>query len=214
MKVGFYHVDHVRSWALYAGDFKPRERIHPLIASIRRAMPGVPIVHLTDLQTCKIAGVDEVVRAFDAPLALGCVRAYASCEGEWLFVDTDVIVQQDVRHVFEAPFDIAVATRDGTLKPDEVGTKFMARMPYNKGAVFSRSPAFWQSAVERLEGMSVKQQAWMGDQLAMCETIQSSMFMVRILPNRYNYPPHQQFEDLRDKAILHFKGPRKVWIRA
>src|SRR6478735_2923399 len=130
MTVGFFHVARVET---------PHVKLAAaLIRSVRRAMPDVPIVHLTDETTTAIAGIDHLQRHPPAPIALGCLEAYAACDGEWLFVDTDVIVRHDVRPIFDRAFDIAVAHRDGTLRPGEVGTKFMASMPYNKGAVFSR----------------------------------------------------------------------------
>lgn len=191
MKVGFFHIDrpgnehHVRLAEL-------------MVASIRRWMPGVEIVQLTDAIL---------------PLALGCLEAYARCDGEWLFLDTDVIVQRDVRHIFDRPFDIAVAEREGTLLDKEVGKKFMARMPFNKGAVFSRSPAFWRAAAVRLRAMKPARQEWMGDQQAMNDVIASGAYHIEVLPARYNYPPKHEHEDVTSQAILHFKGKRKAWMR-
>jgi hypothetical protein len=184
-----------------------------MIQSVREAMPTVEIVHLTDMATAPIEGADRVRRHAPAPIALGCLEAYAACEGEWLFIDTDVIVQSDVRFIFsDATFDVAVATREGTLRPKEVGTKFMAGMPYNKGVVFSRSPDFWAAAAERLRTLSAKRQEWMGDQVAMCHVIAAGGFRVEVLPARYNYPPQRSDEDVTGQAILHYKGSRKPWM--
>lgn len=184
-----------------------------LVASVKRAMPGMAVVHLTDEETPAVPSADRVQRLPGGPVAFGCLKAYAACEGEWLFVDTDVLVQRDVRPVFERPFDIAVATREGTLLPKEVGTKFMAGMPFNKGAVFSRSPLFWQEACEHLRrNLSAKRQDWMGDQLAMCAVIARGGYRVELLSNAYNYPPKERHEDVGDKFILHFKGARKKWM--
>lgn len=204
MTVGFFHV---------ARGNTPHVRLAAaLIRSVRLAMPDVSIVHLTDEATPAIADVDDVRRHAPAPIALGCLEAYAACEGEWLFVDTDVIVQRDVREVFQRRFDLAVADRAGTLKATEVGTKFMASMPYNKGAVFSRSPAFWLVAADRLRTLSSRRQEWMGDQQAMCDVIAAGRFNIDVLPATFNYPPMRRDEDLRARAILHFKGPRKIWM--
>lgn len=206
MTVGFYHAaPTVTPHVAFA------ER---LIASVRQAMPGVAIWHFTDLETPAIAGVDYVDRyRWASAVALARMQSYAR-PGEWLFVDTDVIVQRDVRHVFDQPFDVAVATREGTLKPTEVGTKFMAAMPYNMGAVFSRCALFWAKAVERMATYSAKRQKWMGDQQALNDTIRDGGFSVAVLSNAYNYPPVSRDDDVRDKAILHFKGPRKAWMVA
>mgnify|MGYP000066486456 CR=1 FL=1 len=185
-----------------------------LIASVRRTMPGVPIAHLTDQETAPLADVDFVIRHTSRPpVALGCLDAYAHAgPGDWLFLDTDVVVQRDVRPVFDLAFDVAVATREGTLRPNEIGTKFMARMPFNKGAVFSRCAEFWGDAVRACLTMPAKRQQWMGDQLAMNEVIDGGRYRVVVLPNTYNYPPKTRGDvDARSKAILHFKGNRKAW---
>jgi hypothetical protein len=205
LKVGFFHAARTETGH---GALAAR-----LIQSVRRAMPRAAIVHLTDEATMPMAGVDEVRRRAGGPIALACLEAYAHAgPGPWLFVDTDVIVQRDVSSVFEEPFDIAVADRVGTLRPKEQGTKFMARMPHNKGAVFSRSSAFWFDAAALLRTMSEVRQDWMGDQVAMNLTIAAGRYRVRVLPSRYNYPPHRRDEDVSDKAILHFKGARKAWM--
>jgi hypothetical protein len=158
------------------------------------------------------------VRGFGqpGPIALRCLEAYAAAgDGHWLFVDTDTEIRSDVRHVFEdqdEDFDIAVATRAGTLLEKEVGTKFMAANGYNKGAVFSRDWRFWAEAADLLRTMSVERQNWMGDQLAMNRIIESGRYRVKVLPNAYNYPPKSKTDDVREKHILHFKGPsRKQW---
>jgi hypothetical protein len=185
-----------------------------LVASVRRAMPDVSVVHLTDEVTAPIDAADEVQRhAVTGGVALACLELYAAAgAGEWLFVDTDVIVQQDVQHVFDEPFDVAVADRAGTLKDCELGTKFMARMPYNKGAVFSRSPEFWRSAVAACRTMKPTRQQWMGDQQAMNDVIAGGQFRVKVLPNSYNYPPQFAGEHVAEKHICHYKGPRKPWM--
>ena len=205
MKVGFFHVNQGGNQAIPLA----------MVASVRKAMPDVQIVQFTEPNTpSAVYGVDAVLPNLRPghPLALAVLSAYASCEGDWLFLDTDVLVQHDVRAIFKEPFDIAVADRNGTLKRKENGSKFMAQMPYNKGSVFSRSQAFWQCAYTLLLNMDAKQQAWMGDQRAMCMAISSGSFNVKILPNRFNYAPLSRTDDLTDKSIIHFKGPRKEWM--
>lgn len=208
MKVGFFHQG--PGGTLYT------RLACVLMASVRQSMPGVPIVHLTDQDTAGIRGADEVLRVPNGPMALTILEAYAGCGvGDWLLLDSDVMVQADVQHVFEEnkTFDVAVATREGTLRPKEVGTKFMETMPFNKGAVFSRSPAFWRAAAEWLKTQPEKLQMWMGDQRAMNEVIATDRFNVRVLPAAYNYPPFTK-GDVADKAVLHYKGSRKAWMEA
>lgn len=203
MTVGLYHVTipgrpHVAPPAL-------------TIASVRRTMPGVQIVQWTTQASMALPGVDAVVIRPELPLALAFVDARSSVEGDWLFLDTDVLVQRDVRSIFDARFDIAVATREGTMRAHEIGSRFMARNLYNAGVVFSRSQAFWLAAWQRAEEM-VGRHAWGCDQESINAVIASQKFDVAVLPNTYNYPPFTADEDVRDKAIVHYKGKRKVWM--
>jgi hypothetical protein len=186
-----------------------------LVESARRFMRDVPIVQLTDETSARIGGVDQIVRRPLKPLALDCLEHYAACgDGDWLFLDTDVVIRRDVREIFKTPFDLAVAERTGTLKKSEEGSKFMERMPYNKGVAFSRSPGFWKSAVDAALDYKPGLQMWMGDQQAMCDVIAGNQFTVLVLPNAYNYPPKSETDDISEKAIVHYKGPRKVWLGA
>ena len=185
-----------------------------LLRSVRQNLPGVDVVQFTTPESVRVSGVDDVRVLADGPVALNTLEAYGSCSGEWLFTDTDVLVQRDVRDVFDRPFDVAVAERDGTytgrdLKP---GRTFMKVMPYNKGAVFSRSPEFWRAALAVAERYPERKREWMGDQLAMNQVIAGGQFDVAVLPNSYNYPPRTRIEDVRDKHITHWKGGRKLWL--
>lgn len=212
MRVGFFHVETAdRPSGI---PFASR-----MVRSVRAAMPGAAITQFTrldDVERHRVPDVDQLIVRPAAPMALAVLEAYASAgAGEWLFLDTDVVVQHDVRDVFSDPeFDIAVATREGTLKPKEIGSKFMAGMPYNKGVAFSRTGAFWSAAAARLRAATAADQAWMGDQRATNDTIATGTFRVKVLPNHYNYPPFKRTENVSAKAILHFKGPRKAWMLA
>ncbi len=207
MRVGFYHV----------GESVQHLRLASrLVESVRAVMPSAGVIAFTDpateLAVVTMLEVDARMVLPGGPMALRCLEAFASAEGDWLFVDTDVELRSDVRQVFDdSDFDIAVATRQGTLLDKEVGTKFMARMPFNKGAVFSRCQAFWMAAADHLRTLKPELQAWMGDQVAVNHVIASGHFKVKVLSNAYNYPPKHRDEDVRGKHILHFKGPRKEW---
>ena len=70
-------------------------------------------------------------------------------EGDWLFIDTDVLIHQDVQDVFENddPFDIVIASR---VKGDGAHGPAFVEMPHNMGVVFSRSPVFWKAVEAEL----------------------------------------------------------------
>lgn len=184
-----------------------------LVRSIRTTMPSVPIVQFTDIDSPAVPHVDTVMRRAPAPMGLLRIAHQASVEGDWLFLDTDVVVQRDVRHVFDHPFDVAVASREGTYKHErEAASRFMARMPFNFGVVFARCPAFWRSVQVHLETLSPARQHFMGEQEALCAVIQSGAYAVHTLPPGYNYPPRRRTEDLRGQSIVHYKGSRKAWL--
>lgn len=206
MTVGFYH-----SAAKHTDHMICALR---LLRSVRQNIPGVNVVQFTTPESVRVSGVDDVKVLPDGPVALNTLKAYASCSGEWLLTDTDVLVQRDVRHVFDRSFDVAVAERDGTFtkRDHKDGRQFMKVMPYNKGAVFSRSPEFWQMALAYCENYPQAKREWMGDQFAMNQVIQSGRFRVEVLPNSYNYPPRTKVEDVKDKHITHWKGNRKMWL--
>ncbi len=183
------------------------------VKAVRRVMPDVHIVHLTDMATPPLQGVDQIVRR-PIPyhqLCFGRLDHYAELEGDWLYLDTDVIVQRDVRHVFTDPFDLAVADRVGMKEPDP---RIADLMPYNAGVIFSRSTEFWRAAGLLLRQLKPERHAWLGDQRAMNRVIQEQpTFTIKVLPGlEYNYVPERFDEDLSGKFLIHYKGKRKAYI--
>jgi hypothetical protein len=184
-------------------------------------MPGVRVVHFTDLRSRPIKGVDDVRRKPSEPMALLRMRHHAGVSGEWLFVDTDVTIERCVAHVFDKAFDIAVTTRNWAhLKPAK---GFSEQMPYNTGVVFSRCPAFWSEAYTRLRRTEdAEAQHWMGDQQVIGEMVddETCRYAVRkVWGSKYNFPPavgeddnHALSRKMQASAcIVHYKGPsRKV----
>jgi lipopolysaccharide biosynthesis glycosyltransferase len=199
VNVGFYH------------DGPPSAHAAAMVASVSRVMPGTPIFQFSPEGTATMKGVTRIVTPPQPLIARAVLEAYASVTGEWLFLDTDVLVLQNVEKIFVMEFDVAVAERRGTYKPEEERRKFMARMPWNKGVVYSRSQPFWEAAVARIGQLKESAQAWMGDQQAVCDVVASGAFHVATLANTFNYPP-QHRHDGADKHVLHFKGPRKPWM--
>ena len=211
MKVGFYNV--------YWGSPKPERTVHLVLAdmmirSVRRTMPDVEIVQLTDEQSPQVWGVDSVRRLPRMPRAVQCVTHYSHCEGNWLLVDTDIIVQRDVRDVFRYEFDVAVADREGCMVDGEEDTDLMKNMPFNIGVIFSRSPAFWKAVLEKLSAMPEQKQEWMGNQNAACAVMAEHRFHVKVLPGLvFNRPPFNSDDRCQEASIIHFKGPmRKRWM--
>ena len=190
-----------------------RQLAGKLIRSIRRAMPTVEVVQLTDAVTPVFPGMDTCWRhPRNEPMMLHRLTRYAMCQGEWLFLDIDILVFKDVSPVFTQDFDIAIADRSGVIMESEVRRGWLPTMPHNAGVIFSRSPAFWHAAHQECQLLPVPQHEWMGDQVAINTVIQRGEFKVLVLPGtEYNYAPKSQFsdEDVIGRAIVHYKGGQR-----
>jgi len=184
-----------------------------MLRSVKRVMPGVEVVQFTDERSSILYGVDSFIRKEGKNVCRLRLEHYGS-DGNWIFLDTDLIVQADVRHVFDTEFDIALVDRAGSLLPGEVGSAFMQRMPYNLGAVFSRSPMFWTAALRTFDEFSddIKQEI-IADQLAVNIAVKETAVNVKILPGMpYNLSPQKVDQDVQQAAIVHYKGNRKHWM--
>lgn len=196
MKVGIYMV----------GSPPGHAEMGALAAKVaKHVMPGIEVWHLTDTDTKPIDGCKLSRTERNVPLAVFRMQHH-QVPGEWLFIDSDVLVTKDVSKVFADDFDIALADRvdgDGAK-----GFKEWEEMPHNMGVVFSRSPAFWKAVETELKTYDSRQQEWMGDQLAVCRLL--SNWKAKILPGSYNFPPF--FPD-QIAPITHYKGRRKAWLQ-
>jgi hypothetical protein len=202
--IGFYLIDR-RTLDSMCG-YKCAEA---LVESARKVMPDVPVVHFTDNASPEVRGTDTM-RLASEPMARLRMRHHSHVSGEWLFVDTDVLFQQDVQHVFDKDFDLAVPSRGwGHLKKARGFTK---RMPANMGVVFSRSAAFWTECLARVRELSKIKQHWMGDQEVFCGILAEDRYRVRELKGSvYNFPPSLDDNETSQAleaqaAIVHFKG--------
>lgn len=187
-----------------------------LVRSIREAMPGVEVVQFTDETSPPVFGVDRLVRKPHGKMLQRRMEHYAEATGDWLLLDTDIIVRQDICDVFatQGPFDVALADREWSLVKDH--WKYSTEMPFNTGVVFSANPAFYARALAVwMAYPSEKQGNWWSEQWAVAEAAATGEFVVKVLPGMiYNRPPATREEDLSDAAILHYKGPiRKMWMR-
>lgn len=184
-----------------------------LLRSIRQHMPGVKVSQFTDEKSPAVYGVDEVRRKPKAALPLLRSAHFADAEGEWLFLDTDIVIQKDVRAVFDEPFDVALCDRQGLTTPVE--ENFAKEMPFNAGVIFSRNPDFWKVVHARVARVK-KLDPWFGDQKIIGELAQSGEFNVKVLPGQqFNCPPASATDTSIDQAsIVHYKGNRKEWMLA
>ena len=174
-------------------------------------MPGVAIVHLTDDTSPQVRGTDGVRRLPNGPMLGVRLQHYAHPAGEWLLVDTDVLLRGDVRAIFDRRFDVALTDRHWPHLGPGVDTTVM---PYNTGVVFSRSAAFWRAVLEQWRAYPEAERDWLSEQRAVADVVRTGAFAIEVLPGAtYNYPPDPDARDLafRDRALVwHCKGPRKT----
>jgi hypothetical protein len=129
---------------------------------------------------------------------------------QMLLLDTDVVMQKDPWGVFDTPFDMAFTTRDRDVKLN--GTSINIAMPYNIGVMFSRCARFWREAHQYVLALPRSHKEWWGDQLAVKAITDSERFKVHEVPgSMYNYSPDSE-NDTEGRYMLHYKGPRKVWL--
>jgi hypothetical protein len=203
MKCGFYTV--------FRRNPEPYVLAEILVRSVRATMPGVEIVHLTDDTSPPVHGVDTVVRKPVGKMLERRIEHYADCHGDWLLLDTDVVVRKDVRDVFVLHFSVALTDRNWphmAVTPD-----LTAKMPYNTGVVFSREPEFWVAVLKTWRAFPQETQAsWMSEQMAVAKVAEAWPELAVLPGSVYNYPPAREGDE-SDAAIVHFKGQRKAWMR-
>lgn len=214
MNVAFFHVERETQASQDAYVWA-----RGLVQSIRREMPGVGIVHLTDDSSRKVKGVDAVRRKPAEPMGLLRMRLCAGLRGAWLVLDTDCLIERDCQWVFDKwDFDIGVAKRNWDHLRPALG--FSERMPYNTGVLFSRCPHFFAEAYSRLRLLDDEQQHWMGEQTVMNDILNEDRprYAIKFLSgNLFNFPPPvkdpdakaQLKETLKHVHITHYKGERR-----
>lgn len=204
LNVGFY----LNAGGDMAGNYRCA---HLLVRSLHAVMPGIPVTQFTDRISPVVADVYHVERNDPAPLCEARAAAFMRVSGDWLFLDTDVLIRQDVSAVFDRRFDVAVADRNWPhIEPTPALT---AQMPYNAGVVFSRRPLFWREVLALVQAKGLGED-WMGDQWAIGQVADSGRYQRLVLPGmQFNYPPGGPSDrGEHGAAIVHFKGPRKRWM--
>jgi len=202
---------------LYVGN--PSRIPEIMVASVRAAMPGARIVQMTDLDTRKVIGVDEVIRKqWDQrllmPYRLLHLQEFPAANA--IFLDADVVVQKDLGPLLRDEFDIGLTYRDETDPSLRKSPQAYQMMPFNAGVMLSRPSGrdFWTEAYRVCLAMPEDHQRWFGDQLAIKEVAARTTLKVKQYPCAlYNYSPARWDEDLSEKYVIHYKGDnRKVWM--
>jgi hypothetical protein len=183
-----------------------------MVASVKRHMPTVPIIHMRDEATPQIAGCSSQVIPWDGRhlMTYRLQHLAAMPKREMATLDTDVVVQKDLRPVFWRPFQVALTKRKGPIY-DPNGVDLAQEMPYNAGVVFTRSAAFWTDCYAWCRESPEALQTWYGDQHAL-KRFAKDYEALELDCGHWNYTPATADEDVSHKAIVHFKGRRKQWM--
>ena len=190
------------AWYLDSQDPKYLWFLGKSLCRVRKLMPQAETVFLTVHDfPCQEFGFDRVERfkeRSDWFYGHKKCAAQASLDGDVLFLDVDCIVQKDVSHVFDTPFDIALCIR--------YKSKAIDKLPFNGGVAFSRSQQFWKDVAgghgDHRHGADTENR--------FSAVAMSDRYVVRALNGDiYNYSPFNQGEDLSMRSIVHYKGHRK-----
>jgi len=191
MRVAYIFIDHGNK----IPTAEQRKLAKISMASVRKHMPGVEIIHLSDLKTKTLEDADSVLcMPWDGHNNRGDFQA--QLHGDMLFLDTDTILMQDVSHVFDdKQFEVAVAKR---------GEWDDCKGEYNQGVVFSRQEKFWKAVANKARERSQYDPINSYDEVGFSEVVSSNAFRVKVLDQAYNFSPPPGL------AIFHFKGARKA----
>jgi hypothetical protein len=185
-------------------------------------MPGGMPIMLANLEA-------QAAAMYDTPL----------CD-QVAFLDTDVLVLKPLAFL-NPTFDLAVTWRDHALvgEDGEKITAVAATMPYNYGVILARGGFVATECFiwlrERVRRMSAELQKWYGNQVALCTlagappksgfyldhrlipwtpTDRGNQVAVLKLPcEEWNYTPQAENEELKDRAVLHFKGGKRALMK-
>jgi len=181
-----------------------------MVRSVKETM-NCHLVQFSDEGTPRIDGVDEcIVYRTTGPIPLFRLQCWGyGPYKEAVHLDTDVVVKQDLSHVFEQDFEYAFTARHGASK------KFngWGTMPYNIGVQFARGQELYREALEWTKPLTFNQQAdILCDQAAICAV--AHKYRITELPiDVYNWTPSGKGQEHRAK-VIHYKGNRKEWMKA
>jgi len=191
----------------------PRAIAERLIASVRNVMPSSHIYQLTDLDTEGFKGC-EVVRLerggdFQEFFFKHLVAASQSLP-RFIVVDYDCVFLKNIADLYTGQWKVGLTKRDSTDRTLAPG--ITERLPYNNGVIFSDGcHTFFQEAQEQYLSIP-NRDGWMDAQEAVKRAVMRTSVKIQEFPcSVYNYTPVEPDEDLKDRAILHYKGMRKHW---
>jgi hypothetical protein len=205
------------------GAWKPDESIvqerlaELMVKSCRSAMPGIEIVQITNQYSRKLPFVDRVdTRVWKHGMDwLPYVSDYYAELGECLILDSDIIVQKDLRRLKELNVDLAVPVRRKAISSDDG-----AVMNVQMGVCYSNNSDLWKEISKRVRKMERPiDRNWWGIQLVLWDMLLEcskgeSKFNLKAVKHRdFNYTPQDEKDAPEDVWAIHYKGQnRKGWM--
>jgi lipopolysaccharide biosynthesis glycosyltransferase len=167
------------------------------------------LVQLTDEKTPKLNGVDTVKRLpYEGDFGAFRLKHFMDMGGDVLHLDYDLIVNRGISDLFRNDFDVGLTNRGNDKTVSEAVRQ---ASPHNMGVVLSTGTEFWKEVYEAYEQVELKN--WMLIQLVTTDVARKTHLKVMEFDGSiYNYTPLTETENVDDKAIVHYKGPRKSWM--
>lgn len=182
-----------------------------MAASVRHHMPDAELIHVVEPDGLKLDCFDSVMHIDPHDDFVDqLIRVMSSIDGDVISLDYDIIVQDNLAHVFEKPFDVAFTKRP---EVDKTVAKSL-QASYNMGVIFSRSTEFWKYA-KAIYDVQPDRDGWLRSQslVSQIALYLSDRFEMIELPGEiYNHSPMTEDEDVSMRKIVHYKGKRKYWM--
>ena len=210
---------------------EPHRYIRTMFASARLFHPDCRSIILSDRATPFPPGEDiEVIRyELDRgqPMlsrSIAWLDYLRAADGHTIFLDSDLLINGDLAHVFAADFAVALTYRDGDKKwPINAGVNFA------HGARLDKAAAFHETWLKEFRVVHGERSVWGGDQDSLRELFAAVDFAredsfnwrlgeldIRFLPcARYNFSTaraHEMGGYYPEAKVLHFKGKRKPFM--
>lgn len=194
---------------LFYGPQQP-EIAKVMIASARQHMPEVIVTQLTDANTKKVDGVDEIRRIDGKVYPYLLYKHMASMPEPFIRVDYDMIFQGDITHILEGDCDVAMNLHGD---PQVLESRWGKTYPYATcvWAGKDRSGEFAEDF--RSTHLASGRDDWLGLIPSANEVISSGKYRVKPLAGEvYNYTPKDRDDRPASALVLHYKGRRKHWM--
>lgn len=210
---------------------EPHQYIQTMFASARCFHPDCSALVLSDRDTRFPPGADIDIIRYDLdpqqPMlsrSIAWLAYLRAARGHTVFLDSDLLINGDLSHVFAADFAVALTYRAGDGKwPINAGVNFAHG---DKLAAAADFHALW---LREFRAAHLKQSVWGGDQDTLRELFADVDFAredsfnwrlgeldIRFLPcARYNFSTaraHEMDGYYPEAKVLHFKGKRKPFM--